>query len=253
MRSLRLRTLGLLLPGLALVPMLPAAGGAPFITDDTGTPGLGHWEFNLVAIHERCDGACSTELPMFDMSYGPTERIQLNYVVSNSIAHEDGNRQRNGLSNSLLGVKWRFLDDEKSGVSASICPQLEFRNPGSNSARRGLSADENTFVLPVELQREFSGWGIGTEIGAVFPGKSDSGWIYGVVASRGLSERLDVGVELHGEGASGLDRTELVVNVGLRCKVGDSCCILVSVGRELHNHFDPRATLVSFVAFQWTR
>ena len=89
MRSLRLRTLGLLLPGLALVPMLPAAGGAPFITDDTGTPGLGHWEFNLVAIHERCDGACSTELPMFDMSYGPTERIQLNYVVSNSIAHED--------------------------------------------------------------------------------------------------------------------------------------------------------------------
>ncbi len=72
-------------------------------------------------------------------------------------------------------------------------------------------------------------------------------------SSRSLSPRLDVGVELHGEGASGLDRTELVVNVGLRCKVGDSCCILVSVGRELHNHFDPRATLVSFVAFQWTR
>jgi len=236
-----------------LPALLRAQGGPPFITDDPGTPGDGHWEINVAWTHEHRAGETADELPLLDLNYGVGDRIQLKYEVPYVLLHEGGADTVHGLGNSEAGVKWRFYDDEKSGLTLSTYPQFEFRNPSSHSAAHGLVADENTFVLPLEIQREAGGWGVNVEVGAVFPGKSDHGWTYGVVVGHELNDRFEVGAELHGEGASSLQRTELAAMVGLRGKLNEHCYLLASIGRELHNHFETKATLLSYLAVQWLR
>ncbi len=247
----RLAGVSLLL--LLAAPWLRGQAGAPFLTDDPGTPGDGHWEFNLVSTHERRDGTSATAFPVFDVSYGLGERCQLNLVVTHLRQHDEGTEAETGLANSVFGVKWRFYDDQASGISAAITPAFEFRNPGSDAVERGLADDENTFVLPLELQREVGGWCFNAEIGVVRPSKSASGWLYGVVVGHALGERVEAGLELHGEGDRGLSRTSLAVNAGFRFKLTENLNLLTAVGRELHNGLDARATLLTFVAIQWTR
>ncbi len=238
---------------LAVPCLLRAQGGPPFITDDPGTPERGHWELNVAWTQEHRPGETAHELPLFDLNYGFTDRIQLKYEVAHLVVHESGADADQAMGNSDFGVKWRFLDDPATGWSASIYPQLEFRTPGSGAPERGLASDETTLVLPVEVQHEAGGWGINAEVGLIRPSKSDSGWMYGVVVGHELNETVEAGIELHGESDASLRRSQLVANVGVRVKLHPRFVLLASVGRELHNHFEDRATLVSYLAIQFLR
>lgn len=238
---------------LFLPALLRAQGGPPFLTDDPGTPGDGHWEINVAWTHEHRAGETADELPLLDINYGVGDRLQLKYEVPYIVLHETGADHEQGLGNSEAGVKWRFYDGGESGLTASTYPQVEFRNPGSHSAAHRLVADETTFVLPLEIQREGGGWGVNVEVGAVLPGKSDHGWTYGIVVGRELSDRFEAGAELHGEGAGSFERTELAAVVGVRCKLNEHFALLAAAGRELHNHFEARATRLSYLAVQWLR
>jgi hypothetical protein len=61
--------------------------------------------------------------------------LEIPYSVQN-VASET----RGGLGNSRVGVKWRFLDEVKGGVSVSTYPQFTLNNPTA-SVRRGLVDD----------------------------------------------------------------------------------------------------------------
>ena len=252
MKKLPLFTLSIVVL-LGTASQLRAQGGPPFITDDPGTPGDGHWEVNVAWTHEHRSGETVDELPLLDFNYGVGDRIQLKYEVPYIILHEDGADTMDGLGNSEAGVKWRFYDSGESGLTMSTYPQFEFRNPSSNSVAHGLLADENTFNLPLQFQKEAGGWGINVEVGAVFPSKSDNGWTYGVVVGHELNERFEIGAELHGEADSSFEHTELAAVVGLRCKLNEHFYLLASIGRELHNHFEEKATMLSYLAVQWLR
>jgi hypothetical protein len=232
---------------LALAPSLRAQGGPPFLTDDPGTPGDGHWEINTAWLHESRGSGHTDELPLLDLNYGVGDRLQLKYEASELLVREDGEPVRSGFSNSLAGVKWRFYDDTKSAT----LPQLEFSNPGSGSARRGLTADETTLILPVEVVKELGhGLAVNFETGYVSSGRSDSSWFYGVVLGGEVGEKTELGIELHGECSADGARSELATVLGLRYKVTDHSVILVSAGRELHNHLEPRASLLSYLGWQ---
>ena len=58
-----------------------AQGGPPFLTNDPGTPGDGHWEINVAAAQTLERGIDSYQLPQFDFNYGVGERVQLTYEV----------------------------------------------------------------------------------------------------------------------------------------------------------------------------
>ena len=239
---------------LAGAARLLAQGGPPFITDDPGTPGDGHWEVNIAWTRERRPDESTDELPLFDINYGVGDRIQLKYEGSCLVEREAGQPAEHGFSNSLVGVKWRFYDDEKgSGLTLSTYPQFEFRNPGSNSAARGLTDEGTTLLLPLEIQREKDGWGVNVDFGAILPSRTASGWFYGVVFGHEFTERLEAGVELHGEAASKFQRTSLTANVGVRWKLDEHCVLLGAVGREVHNGIESRASLVSYLAVQLLR
>ena len=60
-------------------------------------------------------------------------------------------------------------------------------------------------------------------------------------------------MELAGGAAVGFHHSQLATNLGLTVDVSDSCTLMLSVGRDLHNHDEPRASLLVYAGLQWRR
>ncbi len=242
------RLVSILAVVLSVLPVfLRAQGGPPLLTDDPGTPGNGHWEINVAWLTEQRDDGRRDELPLLDLNYGLGERVQLKYEASWVRLQAKGVSSEDGISNSLIGVKWRFLDDEKTGWQMSTYPQYEFRNPHSSSARHGLSDDQNAFLLPFELQKTIGRAGLNLEVGRIFPSHGEGFWIYGLAAGWQATEKYEIAAELHGEGDE-----ELATNLGMRLRCTPHGTLLLSIGRELYNHDEARASLLSYAGWQTT-
>jgi hypothetical protein len=127
--------------------------GPPILTDDTGTPGPGKWETNMGFTVEKRRDTTFYNTPALDLNYGVGDRIQLNYSVSWIVMHTSDEGTKNGLGNSEVAVKWRFLlDEDKNGLALSIYPRFIFNNPTS-SADRGLVDKGTVFRLPSRWKR----------------------------------------------------------------------------------------------------
>jgi len=245
----RLRFLSLLF--LVGAARLAAQGGPPMITDDPGTPGDGHWEINVALTTERRAGERTTEMPLLDLNYGIGERLQLKYEAA-WLRLSDGTGTHTGLGNSLAGVKWRFYDAGEKAWSASVYPQLEFNNPGSGSDDRGLAEPGTTLILPVQMMKDFGVFSFNADLGFVRHGDGNE-WFGGVVLGREVGHEVELAAELHWEAGSRFQETGLVANVGARIAVAKQYTLLVSVGRDLHNDREFRATLIAYLGLQIIR
>lgn len=239
--------LGLLVLG-SLAPSLHA-GSPPMITDDPETPAVGHWEINVGASTEKRPGVRSSELPLFDINYGLTDRIQLKFEVPYLAEREDGQSTVKGWGKSAAGLKWRYYDGGEHGTLASVYPQIEFKTPGSRSDKKGLVEPGSTFLLPFQVQREFGEYTVIAQVGREFRSSGDS-WSYGTSVGRRLNEKTEVMVELAGEADAGLHRSVLTADVGLVVDLDEHYSLMGAVGRELHNHDEERASLVAYIGIQ---
>lgn len=227
---------------------LQAQGGPPMITDDPGTPGDGHWEINTAITVERRPGERSLEMPLLDLNYGVGERLQLKYEAAWRRL-DDGGGRHDGLSNSLIGVKWRFFDGGEQAWSASMYPQLEFRNPGSHSVDRGLAEPGTAFELPFQVMKDFGWLEFNADVGYVWRSGGNE-WFGGVAVGREVAPHLELAAELHVDGDGRFRGTALTANVGARLACSERCSLLASIGRELHHAGEPRATLVGYLGMQ---
>jgi hypothetical protein len=222
------------------------------ITDDPGTPGDARWEINLAATGRRDVNDSLGELPLIDINYGIGETIQLKYEVPWVVLHKEGSNSRSGLGNSLLGIKWRFYDAGDTGWQISTYPQLEFRNPGSDSAARGLAEDSTTVLLPFEFMRTFASVAVNFEVGREFPSHGEDAWLGGLVIGHEWGEAFEAMAELHAEASESFDRSAVAANLGARFAVGERGTLLVSVGRDLHNNLDEKASIFGYLGWQLT-
>jgi len=220
----------LILPGL-LTRAVFAQGGPPLITDDPGTPGDGNWEINIAFTAEKRRTEKSYETPILDINYGLGERVQLKYEVPWLVLDERGQRTKNGLGNSLIGVKWRFFDQKRQGIDMSIYPQFEFNNSDS-SADRGLVDKGSEFILPVQLQRSFGSISFNPEFGYVFREYNDNEWIYGLALGYEASNNLELLAEIRGTTLQDFQDDELVFNLGARCELSETYSLLIAAGRS---------------------
>lgn len=243
MRNLAHLALFLLLAGLAR-----AQGGPPMITDDPGTPGDGHWEINVALTTEHRPGERVTEMPLLDVNYGVGERLQLKYEAA-WLRLDEGGGRRDGLSNSLVGVKWRFYDAGEHAWSASMYPQLELNNPGSHSDDRGLAAHGTSVILPLQVMRDFGAFGFNADLGFVVH-SGENEWFGGVAMGCEVRPGIEAAAELHWETDAHLHGAALTANVGVRVDLSEKCTLLASVGRELSNAREPRATLIAYLGLQ---
>lgn len=227
-----------------------AQGGPPMITDDPGTPGDGNWEINIAATGAHRASSSVAERPLLDINYGVGSRIQLKYEVPWVVARDDDGGAQSGLGNSLVGVKWRFFDAGEEGWHVSTYPQVELRNPGSHAADRGLAEEGTGVLVPLEFERVFSGFGINFEAGKEFRSRGPGSVFGGFALGHEFTEALELMAELHGERAPS-EGSEVAVNLGGRFALSQGT-FLLSVGRDLHNRLDERASVFAYVGWQIT-
>ena len=75
--------------------------------------------------------------PLFDFNYGLPD-VQLKLEIPIAVVHDDGDGTRAGAGDLLIGVKWRFLNNEQSKFQLGVYPQGTATDRGSRArTRRG--------------------------------------------------------------------------------------------------------------------
>jgi hypothetical protein len=225
---------GLFLLVMAFSQTARAQGGPPMLTDDPGTPGNGRWEVNFLSTIERSRNGWLFETPNVDLNYGLGNHIQLKFEAPWVIKKENGERTVGGPGNSMAGVKWRFLDEERNGFDMSIYPQLEFNNPTSSMSRGIVDRGANLF-LPIEATKKVGPVEINGEIGYRITQHHTDEIEYGLLFARQISKRVELMAEVHGSTLRPMSETELLFNVGTRVSLKRNSVLLFSMGRTIRN------------------
>lgn len=236
-----------------LLSMVPGAshaqGGPPLLTDDPATPGNGNWEVNIAYAIEKTHGEKTTDLPRVDINYGLGSTIQLKYEVAWTTLDQDSMGARSGLSNSLAGVKWRFLEEKQAGFEMAVYPQVEFNNP-TNSLDRGLVDKGPNLLLPIEASKMLGDATIIGEVGRWFMRDVTDEWLVGVAISVPWSESLELLAELHTTTDRSFDHVDPVLNIGARKVLSENFSLLASAGAGLTSSED-RTVLVIYFGLQF--
>jgi hypothetical protein len=209
-----------------------AQGGPPMITDDPGTPGPGKWEDNFAILFEHRSGKTSLDVPQFDLNYGVGEHIQLTLQTGPVLLKRDDHGPIGGLGGTETAVKWRFLDEEKSGFDISMFPRVIF-NITQSSVRRGLAEDGTRFQIPLEVAKTFGRFHADAEFGPVGISVGRSEWLYGIVGGYDVAKPTMLMAELHGTSRMNFSRDVLTVNFGLRHEFDEHRILILSMGHEI--------------------
>jgi hypothetical protein len=212
-----------------------AQGGPPMLTDDPGTPGDGAWEINVAYASERADAGRTRSVPRVDVNYGLGDNIQLKYETGWLLVDGmPGGGAARGMDDSLLGLKWRFLNEERDGLDMSVYPQLEVES-SSRAVAEGVAAPGPNLFLPIEVGRRFGRTRLVGEVGYQYLRAAENEWVVGLLGAFELSETREVMVELRCVGEEFLRGGDVVFNVGLRQEVGPRVRLLASVATGLAN------------------
>jgi hypothetical protein len=209
-------------------------GGPPMITDDPGTPGDGKFEINLAIAFEHRPGETTVDAPAIDINYGLGDRIQLTLQGGPAFLKRSDHGAIGGLGGTEAAVKWRFIDDQKTGSTMSMFPRVLF-NISPSAARRGLADDGTRFQIPFQFSKAFSGFDLDLEWGPFVSTVGPARWLYGVVVGVDISKTGGLMAELHGTSRTNFKDDELAVNFGVRQKLNDHCIFIGSLGHELRS------------------
>jgi len=211
----------------------PVLAGPPYLTDDPVPTDTGHWEIYGFTAGE---GHRSTldEDAGFDLNYGPVKGVQLTATLPLSFSNDSTDGWRGGTGDVELGVKYRFLNDEKNGLSAAIFPRVILptanRSPG----------ERTRIMLRLWLGKDFPG---GTSLfgGGGFefnpgPGNRDF-WQTTVAVTHDLNKTVAVGAEAawqQSDVEGGTEQTR--AGVGSIIKLSEHYSLLVSGGPTWADH-----------------
>lgn len=249
--SIRLTCRLLIFLGAGFLPLCAfAQGGPPMITDDPETPGNGKWEINIAGIFERVPGSRTLEAPALDLNYGWGDHIQLKLEGAFVTLDERGRGVVAGLGNAEAGVKWRFLDEAKAGLSVSIYPQFEW-NLARASSRRGLSERGEHLLLPMEVARKIGWLELTAEVGDVIDFDGANEWFYGLLGAVSVTKTLELMAELHGVTQGRGTGHELTVNIGARQELSEHITLLASLGHDVHASSGEDRRLIGYFGLQF--
>lgn len=217
----------------------PAAAGPPYVTDDPEPTELGQWEIYAfsAASGARRDWEGDAGL---DLNFGALPDVQLTATLPISFSHAataiGRRRTRSGAGDVELGVKYRFLKQEKAGLDAAIFPRALLPTGG-----RRFGTGRASFLLPLWLGRDFGRWSLFGGGGyTINPGSgSRDFWQGGVALTRSVSKRLSLGGEawVEGSDAVGGHRTT-GLDLGGIYKLAGPFSLLVSGGPTWEHHGD---------------
>ncbi len=236
---------------LCLIELKPVLGqgGPPMITDDPGTPGNGKWENNIAIAFSHVPNEWSIDAPGIDLNYGLGDQIQLTLQGGPAVIKRSDHGLIGGLVGTEAAVKWRFLDEEKSGFDVSMFPRIIF-NITQSSVRRGLSEDGTRFQIPFQAAKTFGRWHLDGEFGPLTSTVGRSNWLYGIVTGFDLAKTTGIMAELHGTSRTNFSRDVLVLNVGVRQILTQHCVLIGSLGHELREANNEPLAFIGYAGVQ---
>jgi hypothetical protein len=211
----------------------PALAGPPYLTDDPVPTDTGHWEIYAFAAGEGRGSMLDAD-GGFDLNYGPVKGVQLTATLPLSISHTPSNGWRVGAGDVELGVKYRFFEDEHSGLSAAVFPRAIL--PTSSLGR----GEQTRFLLPLWLEKDFAEGtsvfgGGGYEINPGFDNRDF--WQAAVALTHDLTKQVSVGAEITRQSADTADGTARTrLGVGSIVKLGGPYALLFSGGPTWAEH-----------------
>jgi hypothetical protein len=217
---------GIYLNGQGLEAIDATPQSPPLDTDDPSVPDKGAYEINLSVDTDLSRDLQRIDLLFVDANYGLLPKIagrelpaQLKVEFPVAAAREGGNPFLFGVGATTLGLKVNFFDDEQTGLSASVYPQVEFGTPGTRAVQKGLADPGQTLILPLLVAKEFKYFTMVAN-GAVEKPLHDSQretlGAFGLGVGLALTRKVAVMTEVRSESTFDLQRDRLVlVNVGV--------------------------------------
>jgi hypothetical protein len=226
-----------------------AQGGPPMITDDPGTPGNGKWENNLAIAFSHVPNEWSIDAPAIDLNYGWGDHIQLTLQGGPALLKRSGHGLVGGIGGTEAAVKWRFLDEEKSGFDVSMFPRIIF-NVLHSSVRRGLAEDGTRFQVPFQAAKKLGPIDLDAEFGPLISSVGPGELFYGVVAGTEVTKTTSIMAEVHATSRTNFTRDVVTLNFGWRHKLNDHAIWLASVGHDVHSGDDEPLALIGYCGVQ---
>ncbi len=204
-----------------------AQGGPPLLTDDPETPGNRHWEINVGATAEVLQAATDAELPIADFNYGRGDHLQLKLEVPLLVRFTHGTTQSEA-GDGKIGVKWRFVDQEKHGINISTYPQMSFNSPGPQR----LVDPGNQLLLPLEFSRSMGKATLDLEAGYTLKQNAGDELLFGLAVGYEATKRLELLGELHSVPTVDFRANQSVFQLGGRETISEHYVLLFAAGRS---------------------
>lgn len=227
-----------------------AEGGPPLVTDDPDTPGSDNWEINAAVIGAENRQHWDLAAPDLDINYGWGEHVQLKVDLNWASSESPNGKRMSGLGATDFGVKWRFLDQDKSGFALSTYPQL-LTDLSPSSAARGLTRGNREFFLPAEFSTVYGAFQFDAELGRNFVQREADAWVGGVIVAHQCGPRLECEIELHGVLIG--RQFEPLANYGVHWQIVKHAILLAAIGRYIGSGGENGQSFLFYFGFQLLR
>jgi hypothetical protein len=226
MVNLRASWPGVLVALLFLGVAQSAQAGPPFQTDDPDPVPYRHYEFYVFGGSDGTPVETDPVGPAAEFNWGAAPNVQIHVVLpfgailpSNNPAYFPAGTGPNayGLTDTELGVKYRFVKETKHRPMIGTFPMLE---APTGSYAKGLGVGRVWYKVPIWIQKDWGHWttygGAGYQIVNQFLYRSFpyGGWLI----QRDIGKKLTLGAEVHSHGPEGLaaaqTRPATMVDVG---------------------------------------
>ena len=114
------------------------------LTHGTGTPGNKHWKINT-SFNTEIANQSEFAVPLLDFNYGVKAQTQLKFEIPYLIVKTENKNISSSIGNAVIGVKHRFVEEERHFISFSVYPQIEFSfNKGGHTEYKLLTQFKKT-------------------------------------------------------------------------------------------------------------
>lgn len=233
-------TLAVLLSGSAFAQ----GGGPPMMTDDPGTVAWHKLEINTSIIGHR-KNLIELEAPLIDVNYGFRDGIQLKIEMPYLVSETKNNKVSGKPGNPSVGCKYRFVEQEQTGLSVSMYPAVQV--PVAKN-------DLPEWTLPFQVEKVFDDFLVGQEIGMIHT--SDHSWsmLSGTLVGHKFSEEVEVMAEMLFRSNFRTRRSaEAFLNAGMRYCINEQLVCIACCGTQWRTpEGEERETVLSCIGLQIT-
>jgi hypothetical protein len=221
------------LAALVFASAAPALAGPPYLNNDPAPTDTGGWEIYLFSTGEGHRSDADVDAGV-EFNYGPVKDVQVSATLPLSFSHARGQGWASGSGHVELGIKYRFLKDDRSHLSVAFFPKAVL--PTSSLAHH----EKTRFQFPIWMGKDFDGgaslFGGGGYNVNPNPGKRNS-WQAGVTFTQTVSKKVSLGAEIMQQSRDSIGGTaQTRVGVGAVARLSKHYGLLASAGPTWADH-----------------